>query len=154
MFTLYNIVSADGFIARKDGSEDFIPDSSWRNFMAEAAQYGSHVMGKGTYEAMQIYEMDELAAYEKLPIQRIVISGNRNYAVKPGYTATSSPEEAALIAPNALVSSGPTLNQYLLDHAMVGKIILHKLSESIGDGIKPFAAGNYPDVLIEIHSEL
>ena len=29
MVTIYNVISSDGFIVRKDGSESFIPDELW-----------------------------------------------------------------------------------------------------------------------------
>ena len=33
MITLYNVISADGYITERDGSEDFIPDSVFDDFI-------------------------------------------------------------------------------------------------------------------------
>ncbi|MEK7661987.1 MAG: hypothetical protein AAB355_00585 [Patescibacteria group bacterium] len=138
MLTLYNVISADGFIARKDGSEDFIPDNLWPNFLNLCRKYGVLIMGRKTYETIQNYEEEPLRQFEELPIKKIVISDNRDFHPKEGYIVAHSPEDALVSAPDALVSSGTTLNDYLLKHRMVEKIILHEVPISIGEGIKPF----------------
>ena len=141
MFTLYNAISADGFIAHEDGSEDFIPDEAWAHFLSLCKKYGAIVLSSKAYESLQMYEPGELEKFESLDVRRIVVSANAEFEVKPGYILAHSPEEAREIAPDALVSSGPTLNDYLIDKGMAEKIILLRLPESIGSGIKAFNAG-------------
>ena len=138
MFTLYNVISSDGFIARKDGSEDFIPDNLWGNFLDLCVKYGTLVMGRKTYNTIQRYEKEPVRLLEELPIKKIVISGDSDFRPKEGYVVVRSPEEAFAIAPDGLVSSGPTLNNFLLKNGLVGKIILHEVPEAIGEGIRPF----------------
>ena len=138
MFTLYNVTSSDGFIARADGSEDFIPDDLWQNFLDLCREYGTLVIGRKTYDALQAYDKEPLRLFEELPIRKIVVSGNGDFQPKLGYTVAHSPEDAFALAPNALVSSGPTLNNFLLKNGMVKKIILHEVPTSIGEGIRPF----------------
>ena len=53
MITLYNVISADGFIARLDGDEDFIPDDLWPHTLEFFKKYDALVMGRKTYDAMQ-----------------------------------------------------------------------------------------------------
>lgn len=138
MFTLYNVVSSDGFIARTDGSEDFIPDELWGNFLDLCRKYGTLIMGRKTYDTIQSYGEEPLRLFEELPIRKIVVSGNRDFQPKPGYVVVHSPQDALTLAPDALVSSGPTLNNFLLRNGLVKKIILHEVPTSIGEGIEPF----------------
>ena len=138
MITLYNVISTDGFIARNDGREDFISDSLWPNFLNLCNEYGSIIMGRKTYETIQKYDKKLLESFEKLPIKKIVISKNLSFHPKKEYILVDSPEKSIALAPNGLVSSGPTLNNFLLENHLVKKVIFHKVPVSIGDGIKPF----------------
>lgn len=138
MLTLYNVVSEDGFIADKDGKEDFIPDTLWANFLNLCKEYGSIILGRKTYEAIQSYEKELLIPFEELPIKRIVITRDTNFVPKQGYMVVHSPNEAMDLAPSSLVSSGPDLNNFLLQNNYIGKVILYVVPESIGEGIKPF----------------
>ncbi len=138
MVTLYNVTSSDGFIAKKDGNEDFIPDNLWVNFLNLCKEHGAIIIGRKTYDTIQKYDQDLLAPFEKLPIRKIVVTANRQFRPKQGYVVAHSPEDAVLLAPDALVSSGPTLNDYLLKNGFVKKVIFHEVPIAIGEGIKPF----------------
>jgi len=138
MVTLYNVISDDGFIARKDGSEDFIPDNLWSNFLSLCKEYGTLIMGRKTYDTIQTYDKELRDSFEALSIHKIVVSSNKKLDLKDGYTVVNTPEDAVALAPDALVSSGPTLNNYLIRNYLVKEIVLHEVSVSIGDGIEPF----------------
>ncbi|MDP1689017.1 MAG: dihydrofolate reductase family protein [bacterium] len=138
MITLYNIISTDGFIARKDGSEDFIPDNLWKNFLSICKEYGTLIIGRRTYDIIQSYDKELQDSFVALPIRKIVVSGNKNLNLKNGYTIVNTPEDAIALAPDALVSSGPILNNYLIKNHLVKEIIFHEIPVLIGDGIKPF----------------
>lgn len=138
MLTLFNVISSDGFIARLDGGEDFIPSDLWQNFLDLCEEYGTLMMGRKTYDTIQGYEKDLILSFEALSIKKIVISSNHSFCPKNGYTVVHSPADAVEMAPNSLVSSGPTLNNFLLQHELVGKVIIHKVPAVIGEGIKPF----------------
>ncbi|MEK9158143.1 MAG: hypothetical protein AAB638_03110 [Patescibacteria group bacterium] len=146
MITLFNVVSADGFIAREDGSEDFISDDLWPGFLDVCNGYDAIVMGRKTYEAIQGYDQELIDSFENLTIKKLVLTNNKDFKVKEGYTISHSPEEVVNISPNVLVTSGPTLNNYLLSKGLVNKIILHRLAVSIGEGIKPFDSLNGVEV--------
>ncbi len=140
MVTLYNVTSSDGFIARIDGSEDFIPDDLklWQKFIDLCLKYKILILGRKSYESIQGYDYTLKNSLELLPIKKIVVSRNKSFQLKDGYTLVNSIEEAIKQAPDALVSGGPNLNNYLLEHNFVKRIIQYKLPISIGDGIKPF----------------
>jgi len=54
--TLYNVISEDGFVARPDGNEDFIPDELWDFFIKLLRTYDTMVISSKTYEAQQAYD--------------------------------------------------------------------------------------------------
>lgn len=138
MITLYNVVSADGYIARKDGSEDFIPDSYWPYTLGVLKQYDCIVIGRKTYDTIQQYEKELRDSFDALPIRKIVITTRQDFSPKQGYEVAHTPEEIVQTNLNTVVTSGPTLNQYLLDKNLVDKIIYHEVPVAIGEGIKPY----------------
>ncbi len=141
MVTLYNVISSDGFIARLDGREDFIPDALWENFLDICRKYGTLVIGRKTYETIQRYDKKLLTPFESLPIKKIIVTHNREFQPKPGYSIAHSPKDAIMSSENILVSSGPTLNDFLLQKGLVDKIIFHEVPVAIGNGIKAFNSG-------------
>ena len=143
MVTLYNVVSSDGFIARTDGSEDFIPDHMWPKTLEVFKKYGTLVMGRKTYDALQKYDVALLKPFEQLPIKKIVISQELSFKPKVGYAVARTLEEATA-NPNTLVSSGPTLNTELLKRNMISEILLHVVPVTVGEGIKQFKDGTEP----------
>ena len=140
MITLYNVISQDGFITDKNGGEDFIPDDSWQYFLNLCTEYGALIIGRNTYGTIQQYDKNLLEPFENLPIKKIIVTSDLAFSANQelGYVAVHSPEEAIAIAPNALASSGPMLNNYLLAMHLVEKIILKVIPVSISEGIKPF----------------
>lgn len=142
MITLYNVISKDGFVARKDGSEDFIPNNLWQNFLDLCLEYGTLVMGRKTYDAIQNYDDELLIPFEKLPIKKVIITTNREFHPKSGYTLARSPKDILAVSAKVLVSSGPTINNLLLGERLVDKVIFHEVPVSIGDGIRPFDQEN------------
>ena len=138
MVTLYNVISEDGYIARKDGSEDFIPDELWPTTLDIFKKFDVLVMGRKTYETIQNYDKKSLELFEKLSIKKVVVTHDKNFQPNSGYITVNTPEDALKINPNTLVSSGPTLNNYLLEKKLINTIIFHQLPISIKAGILPF----------------
>ncbi|MHB8660877.1 MAG: dihydrofolate reductase family protein [Minisyncoccota bacterium] len=138
MNTLYNVVSEDGYIAAKDGSEDFIPDELWPITLALMARYDALIMGRKTYDALQKYPATLLVPLESLLTKKIVITRNTHFYPKQGFIVARSPEDALKAGMNILVTSGPTTNTSFLEKKLVDKIIYHQVPVKIGRGIKPF----------------
>ena len=138
MITLYNVVSADGYIADENGQEDFIPEEVWGDFLDICRENEVVVFGRKTYEAIQRYSSNLIQDFEDLNIKKVVVTDNKKFIVKPVYEIIYSIDGIKSLGKNILVSSGPTLNDSLLKTGMVDNIVLNKLSEKIGTGIKPF----------------
>lgn len=138
MITLYNAASSDGFIARKDGSEDFIPDVVWDDFIELSKQFDVLVMGKNTYQILQNYESEELEKLECLPIKKVVVSTEIGIELKNGYTFMNNISETHTLGKNILLSSGPSLNTAFLKEGLIDKVILNIVPTKIHDGIREF----------------
>jgi dihydrofolate reductase len=138
MITLYNVISADGFIARENGDEDFIPDELWSSTLELYKEYGIVVMGRKTYETIQSYDKDTIKQLEGLLLKKVIVSSNLKFVPKPGYAVTHSIEEITILGPKILITSGPTLNSSLLRAGLVDQIILNTLPDKIGSGIRVF----------------
>jgi dihydrofolate reductase len=138
MITLYNVVSSDGFIARLDGSEDFIPDEVWDDFLDICKSYDTIVMGRKTYETIQAYPKEMIEKFEHQGIKKIIVTNNQKFVSKPEYTISHSPKEAFSLGRNVLLTSGPTLNSSVLKENLIDKVILNTLPSKIGTGIKIF----------------
>lgn len=138
MITLYNVTSADGFIADKNGNEDFIPDSLWNDFLDLCSKSDVVVMGHNTYKAIQNYPKELVDSFEELPIERLVISTNHSFTPKNSYKKFISLEEAFKNKQNILVSSGPKLNDSILEKGLANRYILTILPQILGVGIKAY----------------
>jgi dihydrofolate reductase len=123
--TLYNVISKDWFIAEKDGSENFIPEELWQTTLNVFSTFDTVVLGRKSYDALQSYEQVAIEAFERIPIRKIVVSSNPELKLKEGYVWAATPEQALESGESIGVTSGPTLNNYLLEKGMVDRILFH-----------------------------
>lgn len=147
MLTLYNVISSDGFIARKNGDEDFIPEEVWGDFLELCTKYDALIMGKNAYGAIQAYEKELVEPFENLRIKKIVVTRDKNFKPKNGYTVVNSLREAAALHPNILLCSGPKLNTAFLNEKLIDRVILNKLPVAIGEGTPQFEEGVHPRLI-------
>lgn len=138
MLTLYNVTSSDGYIMTKDHDESFIPDSLWPTVLEVFSQYKVILMGKSTYEAFQNYGDKLLTPFEELSIRKVVVSRDESFKPKVGYESVTDAKEILSKNDRVVVSSGPGFNNFLQGSKLIDIMILHKLPDVLGDGIKPF----------------
>ncbi len=138
MVTLYNAVSRDGYIAKKDGGEDFIPDELWSEFIDLCKQYDVLMIGRKTYEVIQNYSKEAVKELEGLDIKIAVVTRNTMFIAKQRYIVVHSPQEALAMGKNIIVTSGPDFNASLLEQGLANKVILNVIPEIIGQGIEQF----------------
>ena len=138
MVTLYNAVSSDGFIARLDGGEDFIPDEVWSDFLDICKSYDTVVIGRKTYEMIQTYPEKMVKEFENLKIQKVIVTHNNKFTPKFGYIVAHSPKEAFVLGQNILLTSGPTLNSSVLKEGLIDEVILNTLPDKIDVGLRVF----------------
>lgn len=140
MVTLYNVISSDGFIAEENGSEDFIPDEVWNDFLELCEAYDTLIIGKNTYTAIQSFGKELVAPFENTSIRKVIITRDENFIPKAMYEKVSSIDDISEIGSNILLSSGPSLNTAFLKEKLIDQIILNRLSIAIGAGIPQFEA--------------
>jgi dihydrofolate reductase len=143
MTTLFNVVSADGFIARPDGSEDFIPDDLWPVTLELFKRYDTLVMGRRTYDALRRYPAELLEPFDALPLKKIIVTRDRTFLPAKGYVVAHSPKDAVASGNNVLLSSGPELNGACLEEGLIEQVIFHRLGDAIGSGIRPLSAREF-----------
>ena len=149
MITLYNVTSEDGFISTKEGSERFIPDYVWEDFLELLDKYDVLVFGINTYNSLQWYTKKLRIPFEKLPIRKIVLTRDVDFVPIKGYKVIHSLDDISTLIGNILVTGGPNLNTPLLKTGLVHKIIINKVQATIGEGIPQFNDGVSPKKIEE-----
>src|SRR3989344_5585251 len=66
-------ISANGIIATKTGSEDFLSHDNWMQFVRLARKVGCFMWGRKTYEAVIKWEGDYLSDLKS--VKKVIISG-------------------------------------------------------------------------------
>ncbi len=146
-------MSLNGYIARENGSEDFLSHENWEKFCSFAKEYGNFIVGRKAYEAVKSwgegYGFDDLKG-----ITKIIISQNQNYKLDIGYILASSPEDALLKLKDfdtVLITGGSTINSAFAKLNLLDKVILNVEPIIIGKGIPLFALDNF-DLNLELTS--
>lgn len=132
--TIYMATSADGFIARSDGSTPW-SDAEWKSYVRTVNRYGNLVIGRKTYEIMK--KGKEL---EKIGSPLVVVVSKKRLK---GAAVASSPREAiALLKKNkfgkALIGGGAILNSAFIKEGLVDEIILDVEPLAFGRGVRLF----------------
>lgn len=86
-------ISPNGYIAREDGDEDWLPSAGWDEFLVLAKQMDNIVMGRETYEQVTAryndYNFDSVECSHK-----VIVTRNKEFTATDGYVVVNSPEEA------------------------------------------------------------
>lgn len=137
MITAYNAISQDGFIARANGDEDFIPDEAWEIFLELCNTYPVTITGGTTYLTLASYPKDEFERYLKTSAKKIIVTRDETFSAD-GFTIVHSPQEAVNLAPEALLCTGPTLNTAFLEEGLIDRVLINQIPTTIGSGIPQF----------------
>jgi riboflavin biosynthesis pyrimidine reductase len=143
--TLAMAISANGIIATKTGSEDFLSHDNWIQFVGLAKKVGCFMWGRKTYEAVVKWEGDYLSELDG--VKKIIISGS-GLILGKGFERARSPEEALRKLQDdgfeeAIVTGGSITNSYFAKAGLIDEIILDVNPAIIGEGIPVFASGDF-----------
>lgn len=138
-------VSANGIIATKTGSEDFLYSGNWVRFIKLAHKVGCIIWGRNTYEQVISWEGDYLKDLQD--IKKVIISRS-SIQLKDGFILASSPEEALDILrkygfKEAIVTGGSKINMEFAKRGLIDEVILDINSIIIGEGIPVFAQASF-----------
>lgn len=145
---LYMAMSVNGFIAQKNGDEDFLSDRNWKTFSQLAKKFGCFAAGRNTYEKVQKWKEFN---FSNIDAKKIIVSSQK-FSLQKGFTLAHSPEEAVALAKqlgykNLLLVGGSNLNQSFIKANLIDEIILNVEPTLIGDGIRLFAKGKFEQQL-------
>jgi dihydrofolate reductase len=137
------VISPNGFIARENGDEDWLPSEGWDDFVTEAKQYDNIVMGRETYEQITAKYKDE--NFDDVDVaHKLIVTNNQEFRVPSNYTIVHSPEEAIEYLKKQGIKTlfligGGQLNASFAKRGLVNQIQLTVTPYIIGKG-RPFLA--------------
>jgi dihydrofolate reductase len=146
LIKLYIATSIDGFIARKDGSLDWLedfpnPDKLDYGYLDFLENIDTIVMGRNTYEAILSFGMDWPYADSK----SYVISSKEDFKIETENTYLINTLTKELInqirtesKKNIWIVGGGKLISSFLNHRAIDELILTIIPTILGDGIPLF----------------
>ncbi|HRH23405.1 MAG TPA: dihydrofolate reductase family protein [Candidatus Magasanikbacteria bacterium] len=153
---LHIAVSINGYMARPDGNEDFISLENWQHFCALSKEYNNLIVGIKTYEAVEAWGPEY--SFDNLGIdQKMILSHDKTYPIKDGYTLVSSPHEGIFILQEkkfetVLLSGGSHVNSAFIRGNLIDEIIMNVEPVVVGTGIPLFVPYDFEQRLELISS--
>lgn len=138
-------ISANGIIATKTGSEDFLSHDNWIQFVKLANRVGCFIWGRKTYDAVIKWEGDYLNDLKD--VKKIIVS-HTPIELKAGFALADSPERALAILneggfKEAIITGGSTLNSEFAKRGLIDEVILDVNAVILGTGIPVFAPEDF-----------
>lgn len=145
--TLYMATSVNGYIADKDGNEDFLSHENWEMLCKLAGETGNIIWGRTTYEAVAKWDKGKYLE-DLVNVEKIIISSDKSLELNNGYTLASSPQDAldkisTKKFKTALVSGGSQTNAAFAKLGLLDEIVLNIEPVVIGHGIPLFSADTF-----------
>ena len=148
-------ISANGIIATKEGSEDFLSHDNWIQFVKLAHKIGCFIWGRKTYDAVSKWKggyLNDLKDVKKIIISRSPLQ------LMEGFTLANSPEEALKILDSdgfkeAVVTGGSIINSEFAKRGLIDEVIFDINPSILGEGIPVFTPQNFEMKLELIHIE-
>lgn len=146
-------ISPNGYIAREDGDEDWLPSEGWDEFLLLAKKFNNIVMGRETYEQVtkryKDYNFNNVDCDHKL-----IVTHKDDLVVPEGYTVVHSPQEAiehlqAKELPDLLLIGGGNLNSSFMKRGLINEIQLTINPYIIGSG-RSFVSPDQFDLSLEL----
>lgn len=144
--TLWMAMSLNGYIARKNNSEDFISEDSWESWIKFVKRSGCLIWGRKTYEIVKTWDASHLDDLKDFKI--VVVSTDNNLKVDDGVEVASSPKEALKILEDqgftsAVLTGGSQLNSAFAKLKLIDDVIVNLEPVIIGQGIPLFSPENF-----------
>lgn len=134
---LHLAISADGFIAKKDGDSSWVSVVDEELFKRRAIETGCLVVGKKTFDQYQG------SIYPVKGALNLVLTTHEISVKDPAVVYVHSPEEAIAVAQKSghnamLVAGGARTSDTFLNAGLVNEIYLSVHQVTLGEGIKTF----------------
>ena len=165
---LFIASTLNGFIARKNGEEDFLEDDNWTEFSKLAEKCSGIIVGRKTYQIVQRWKNYN---FDNIDAKKIIVSRNSKLKLSVDKIYASSPQEALTLAEKmgikvVLLAGGGELNFSFLKNNLIDEIIVNINPFLLGRGIKIFseyefekklkliAVKNFSSDIIQLHYKL
>lgn len=141
------VISPNGFIARENGDEDWLPGEGWDDFATEAKRHDNIVMGRETYEQVTAKYKDK--NFDDVDVKhKLIVTRNAGFSAPPDYTVVHSPEEAVEYLSKAgtktlFLIGGGVLNAEFAKRKLITHVQLTVVPYIIGKGRPVLAFGDY-----------
>lgn len=138
-------ISANGIIATKEGSEDFLSHDNWIQFVKLAHKIGCFMWGRKTYDAVSKWEGDYLNDLKD--VRKIIISRSPVQLME-GFTLANSPEQALKQLESegfkeAIITGGSTINSEFAKRGLIDEVIFDVNPSILGEGIPVFSPQDF-----------
>jgi dihydrofolate reductase len=151
--TLYNAISADGFIADKHGDSSWVSPIDEQNFNEAIESAGNVILGRKTFEQFE-NELFPIAG-----VKNFVFTRDANFARenKDFFIINQEPEifveeASAQGIENLLLIGGGNLNASFLNQSLIDEMILVVHPIVLGSGIKLFEGQEFSLMNLELIS--
>ena len=133
----FNAISADGFIATKNGNSDWVSDVDTKLFEAKIKEIGCIVMGRKTFDQYH----GELYPFKR--VLNLVVTSDTSGRQEEETFFVNSPHEAINVAEQKgfkeiLLIGGGTINGSFIEGGLVDEVFLDVHPLIIGEGINLF----------------
>ena len=133
-------ISANGIIADKNGTEDFLSHDNWIQFVNLAKRIGCFIWGRKTYDAVSKWKGNYFKDIKD--IRKIIISRSSIPLIK-GFSLSNSPEEALKMLESegfkeTIITGGSTLNSKFALRNLIDEVILDINPSILGEGLPVF----------------
>lgn len=141
--TLYMATTANGYIAREDGSVDWAAEENWQDYFQTIKKKGNLIIGRNTYEIMPPEEFIQDCLY-------IVMTKEKNLSKKTEKLIFTdfSPQEVLWLLENqgyeeAVVGGGSKIDSAFLEAGLIDEVILNVEPIILGKGIPLFSQKDF-----------
>ncbi len=133
--TLFMAMSINGVIARKNGSEDFLPDLGWKTFSELVKKSGCLITSRKTYEDVMKRKDGN---FDELNAVKIIVS-KKELKLKNNYLISNSPEKAIkeaerLGCKEVILSAGPSLIKSFIEKNLIDEAVINVCPVLVGKG--------------------
>lgn len=138
-------ISANGIIATKSGSEDFLSHDNWLQFVKLAKKVGCFMWGRKTYDAVSKWEGNYLRELEG--VKKIILSQSE-MELQEGFILKHSPQEALEYLEEegfqeTIITGGSTVNSEFAKRGLIDEVRLDVNPSILGEGIPVFASADF-----------
>jgi dihydrofolate reductase len=128
--TAHFAISLNGFVATKNGSEEFLSDENWKDLVRKTKNVDCLIWGRNTYEQVKKWDKKYIRSLGNVKV--IVLSKNSKQYINSPIDAIKFMRKEGY---NNAIISGPTITRAFLKSGLVDEIIMNIDPILIEDGI-------------------